>query len=335
MASGSPRKASLRRAILRSGLLLPLLARPARAEPEQLRLALLRFGTTAWEAETIRREGLDRAAGIELVIREVASGEAAKVALQAGAVDLIVTDWIWVARQRAAGAALTCLPYSRAVGALMTPPDSSLRDLPDLRGKRLGIAGGPLDKSWLLLRALARAEHGLMLDRAAEAVFAAPPLLEEELARGRLDAVLTYWQSAARLEIRGCRAALTVQEVVRRLGVGEDAPLLCFAFREDVARSRRAAIAGFAAASRDAKRLLATSDAAWEALGPRLGTTDPALRAALRAGYVAGIPGRFGAAERDAAARLHAILADLGGETLVGRATGPLDQGTFWPIGPS
>ncbi len=45
------------------------------------------------------------------------------------------------------------LPYSSTEGALMVPGDSPVRSVADLAGKRLGVAGGPLDKNWLLLRA--------------------------------------------------------------------------------------------------------------------------------------------------------------------------------------
>ena len=48
-----------------------------------------------------------------------AGEDATNVALQAGAVDIIVTDWLWVSRQRSAGSDLTLFPYSTAVGAIM------------------------------------------------------------------------------------------------------------------------------------------------------------------------------------------------------------------------
>ena len=47
-----------------------------------------------------------------------------------------------------------------AVGGVMVRPDSGVYTLADLRGKRLGVAGGPLDKSWLLLRGLRPSHRG-------------------------------------------------------------------------------------------------------------------------------------------------------------------------------
>src|SRR5215210_1951785 len=120
-------------------LLASLMAFGAGAgELRAVRVGLLKFGTVAWEIDTMRHHGLDRRRGLDVAPVEFATNEAAKVALQAGAVDLIVTDWPWVARQRAEGADFSFVPYSRAVGALMVPPASNIDSLNDLKGKRIG-----------------------------------------------------------------------------------------------------------------------------------------------------------------------------------------------------
>ncbi|MEZ5453671.1 MAG: ABC transporter substrate-binding protein [Thiothrix sp.] len=56
----------------------------------------------------------------------------------------------------------------------MVKPDSGIKTLADLKGKKLGVAGGPSDKSWLLLRAYAKQTAGLDLQAEAEPQFAAP-----------------------------------------------------------------------------------------------------------------------------------------------------------------
>jgi NitT/TauT family transport system substrate-binding protein len=300
------------------------------AETPTIKIGLLRFGTVAWELDTIRHHGLDRKHGFIAAPAEFATNEAAKVALQAGAVDMIVTDWPWVARQRAEGADFAFIPYSRAVGMLLVSKASDIATLSDLKGKRIGVAGGPLDKSWLLLRAFAHKQLGMDLAKEAAPVFAAPPLLSEELARGRLDAVLTYWHYAARLEAEGARPLLTVADIIRRLGVEGDVPMLGYAFREGWASRQPTALQGFVAASREAKATLGSSREEWTRLVPLIGTSDPGTLDALQAGYRAGIPLRWTDAERKAATDLYAILRDLGGEKLVGQAD-TVDPGTFWP----
>jgi NitT/TauT family transport system substrate-binding protein len=186
-----------------------------------------------------------------------------------------------------------------------------------------------LDKSWLLLRALAQSELGLDLAEDADPVFAAAPLLSAEFERGHLDAILTYWHFAARLRAGGARPLITVAQMIERLGVEAEVPMLGYAMREDWAADRAEALAGFVQASRAAKDVLAQSDEEWQALAPQIGADDPASLAALRDGYRDGIPTRWGDAERAAAARLFSVLVKVGGEELVGPAV-ELPPGTFW-----
>jgi NitT/TauT family transport system substrate-binding protein len=57
---------------------------------------------------------------------------------------------------------------------------------------------------------------------------------------------------------------------------------------------------------------------------------DEATFLALREGFRRGIPRRWGKAEREDAVRLFAVMAELGGEELVGKNP-QLQPGTFWP----
>jgi len=130
------------------------------AEPVTIRVGILQYGTASWELDVMERKGFAAAEGVRLRLVPLALKDAANIALQGGAVDVIVTDWIWVARQRAEGRDYTFVPYSRAVGGVMVRPDAGAKSIADLRGKRLGVAGGALDKSWLLLRAYSRKTLG-------------------------------------------------------------------------------------------------------------------------------------------------------------------------------
>ena len=122
-----------------------------------IRAAVLKIGTVNWELQTILREGLDRAHGFRLEVQTYADTAATHLAVRGGAADLAVADMIWLARQRAAGRDYVFIPYSRAVGGSWCPRAARRRPWPICAGGKIGIAGGPLDKSWLILRAYARA----------------------------------------------------------------------------------------------------------------------------------------------------------------------------------
>ena len=305
-----------------------LAAAAATASGHQVRVGVLKFGTVHWELDVIRTHKLAEQQGIDLRIVELGSKRATAVALQGGGADIIVTDWIWVSRQRAEGRDYAFAPYSLSVGGLMVRPDAGIATLADVQGRKVGVAGGPVDKSWLLLQAYAK-RGGLDLARSVEPTFGAPPLLNELIKRGDLPAVLNFWHYNARLKAAGMQELLTTAEILPELGITRPIPLLGWVFNRAWANGHRDALDGFLRASYSAKHLLLESDAEWERLEPKMKVSDAATAAALRDAYRLGIPREFGGADREAAARAFAILAAEGGEKLVG-ASDTLDAGTFW-----
>ena len=305
-----------------------LAASCAAATGHDVRVGVLKFGTVHWELDVIQTHELAAKQGVDLQVVKFGSKRATSVALQGGGADVIVTDWIWVSRQRAEGRDYAFAPYSLSVGGLMVRPDSGIAELADLAGRKVGIAGGPVDKSWLLLQAYAK-RGGLDLAAVVEPTFGAPPLLNELMQRGDLPAVLNFWHYNARLRAAGMKELMPAAEILPALGVDRPIPLLGWVFNRSWANENTDAVAGFLRASYSAKHLLLTSDEEWKRLEPKMKVSDAATAVALRDAYRLGIPRRFGAADREAAARAFAILAAEGGEKLVG-ASDTLDPGTFW-----
>jgi NitT/TauT family transport system substrate-binding protein len=299
------------------------------ADLGEIRVGVLEFGTVSWELDVIKHHKLDAKHDFNLQVQGFGSGQATDVALQGGAVDAIVDDYLWVSRQRADGELLTFIPYSSTVGTVMVPPGSGIASLAALKGKKIGVAGGPIDKSWLLIRGLATKRHGMDLAAEAEPVYGAPPLLNQKIEDGELDAVLNYWHFAARLEAKGYKPLVGVDDAIAELGVKSVPPQIGYVFRESFGHDHPGLIEAFAAASQDAKRLLLTDDE-WARIRPLTRAEDDATFEALKRSYQAGIVKHWGEAERADAAKLYAILADLGGEKLVGQAK-ELAPGTFWP----
>jgi len=310
-------------------LLLPTLVSPLAAEEAPLRLGLVKFGSGAWVIDVVRREEQDKLAGLVLQTVDLANPAAGEVALQAGGVDVILSDFLWVARQRAAGQPLVFIPRSSALGEVLVPAGSSIHSLADLEGKKLGIAGGPLDKSWLLLRAYSRNLLGHDIAGRVSPMFGAPPLLSQELAQGRLDAVLTFWPFAARLAVQGQRSLLSMADVMRGLGFDAPVPLMGFAVNEVWAKAHPQALVKFLAATSAADQQLARSDEEWRLLRPLTAAEDDATLVALRDRYRAGIGDGSDAGAEAQAARLYRILAEIGGAELTGGAP-TLPGGTFW-----
>lgn len=295
---------------------------------ETLRVAVQKSGTFAWELAVIRAHGLDRQANLSVRILELASPEAGKIALRAGSADVIVSDWLWVSRERGLGARLTFYPYSSALGAVMVPAASPIRTLADLRDRKLAVAGGPIDKNWLLLQAWSK-QRGLDLKSASTIVYGAPPLLTAKTLSGEMDATLNYWNFCAVLEAKGFRRVAGVEELLPQLGAAGRTAMIGYVFDESWAGANRDMIARFIAMTRGAKEILATSDAEWEQIATLTGAPDAATLHAYRDRYREGIPRRPVADEEADARVLYRVLATVGGRELVGPAQ-ELDPGTFY-----
>ena len=293
---------------------------------ESLRLALQATGTTVWELAAIQALHLDKEAGLELKITELASTEAGKIALLGGSADIIVSDWMWVARERAGGANLTFHPASTGIGAVVSK-SATINGVKDLEGKKLGVAGGALDKSWLLLKAYAL-KQGVDLEKRATVVYGAPPLLAEKLAQGEDDAVLEFWNFALDLEARGFHRAIEMTEVEKGLGAGREAIVTGYVFHDDFARARADALERFFTMMKKTKSLLASDDEAWRAAAARIGARDQATLDLYRKRYIESIPKGTPSEQEADAAKLFAVLAQIGGEKLVGPAK-KLDAGVF------
>ena len=306
-----------------------LVSAPAGAEPV-VRLGILQFGSVQWVADVIRRHALDTRHGFALRGTTLANTDAGRVSLMAGASDVILSDWPFVAAQRVAGSKLCFAGFSSASGGIMTTADSPIRGLADLPGRRLGVAGGPADKSWLVVQAAARARHGLDLAAAVSSVYGAPPLLGAKLRQGELDAVLTYWNFAAALQAQGFRQAVSVADCVSALDISPRISMIGFVFHQDWADANRPSIDGFLAAVGDAERLLAQSGAEWDAVRPLMRADDDALFARLRQRFVSGMNRADAAEQARGAARLLAILHKTGGARAADGVE-TLPPGVFWP----
>jgi len=303
---------------------------PAIGGPSIVRLGTLQFGTVQWVADVIREHALDTGHGITLQTNILANTDAGRVALMANAADVVTSDWMFVAAQRAAGTKLCFAPFSSSLGGIMVRPGSPIKSLSGLAHCRLGVAGGPVDKSWLIVRAATKAAAGFDPADAADVVYAAPPLLNAKLMQNELDAVLTFWNFAARLEAADYRQVVSVSDCARDLGMPAAMCLLGFVFHEDWGRQNPNAIEGFLAAATAAQDLMVKSEPVWREIRPLMNAPEDALFETFRRRFLAGIARPSADAQEHAAAQLFGVLLRTGGS----RGTDGVEQlpaGIFWP----
>jgi NitT/TauT family transport system substrate-binding protein len=297
------------------------------AEPPQIKVGTLKFGTVNWELKVISG-GIDNKHGFTLAQVDFADKDATSIALQSGDVDVIVTDWIWVAMQRRLGHNFTFVPFSRSVGAVMADPAKGIHSVADLAGRSLGVAGGATDKSWVLLQAYARKVANLELKDKADVQFGAPPLLNELVQRGKLDAVLNFWNFNARLKPKGYVAVISIRDILPALGLDADPPLLGWVFSERWATDHPELAKGLIDASYEAKALMKSDEAVWDRLRPIMDADDDAVFRALKEGYREGIPGRYERKDIAAAESAFAVMRKADPASVANLEA--LPHGTFW-----
>jgi len=296
------------------------------AEP-QVKVGTLKFGTVNWELKVIS-DGIDKKHGFTLQRVDFADKDATSIALQSGDVDVIVTDWIWVAMQRSLGHNFTFVPFSRSVGAVMADPAKGIHSIADLAGHSIGVAGGATDKSWVLLQAYARKVANLELKDKADIQFGAPPLLNELVQRGKLDAVLNFWNFNARLKPKGYVAVVSIRDILPALGLDADPPLLGWVFSDKWATDHPDLAKSLIDASYEAKALMKSDDAVWDKLRPIMDADDDAVFQALKDGYRDGIPDRYERKDIAAAESAFAVMRKADPASVANLEA--LPHGTFW-----
>ncbi len=298
------------------------------AEKPTLHLGVLAFGTVNWELTTLENAGLTQNAPYQLHITPLATPQSGKIALQSNTVDMIVADWVWVSRLRSQGYDYTFYPYSETSGGLIVPKQSSIQKISDLAGSKLGIAGGELDKNWLLLQALAQTQS-VDLNQTVQKVFGAPPILNQQLVQNRLDAVLTYWHFAARLQAKGYHQVLNGQQILAELGIKQGLPMLGYVFNRQWAHKHQSALKQFFNDVAKARQLLCKDERAWQAILPLIKSENKAEQTLLRRRYCAGQVTDWSPKKRAAAETIYQLLKKLSHNKLTGSSE-QIQAGTFW-----
>jgi len=307
---------------------IPVTANPT-ADLAKVRVGVLKYGTVNWEIAVIKHYQLDKKYNFNLEIMPLSNKNASAVALQSKAVDIILGDWLWVNRQRFNDKNYSLVPTSIASGGLYVKGNSTATSLADLNQVKIGVAGGSVDKNWLLLQAYAQKKYQLKLKDHAEIVFATPPLLNRLMQRDNVDAAINFWHYNARLTANGYKLLVSVPQMLAELGITNKVPLLGWVFEQEWAVKHNQKLTGFLQASNEAKQLLLQCDEEWQRIRPLTKAENDEVFIALKKEYRARVLDKFGPEEIKATKQIFAILAEQGGRDLVGKATS-LAAGTFW-----
>jgi NitT/TauT family transport system substrate-binding protein len=213
---------------LRKTLLTILFAASALASAQTgdaVRVGLEAVGTFSWVTYAMEHYGVDQELGLNLETTTYATKQAKELALRAGEADIVVDDFLGPVLWREQGIpAKAVYPYSLATGGVVVAAGSDIQSVEDLRDSTLA-ATNLRDKSLLILRTLGVSQYGFDPQLEGEVIAAAPPLMEELLARGEVDAAIPPWHFIARMVGSGdYREVIANTEMLEQLGMSSDHP---------------------------------------------------------------------------------------------------------------
>jgi len=279
-------------------------------------------GTQSYPPFVIKKFGLDKKYGFNLEVIPFSNSQAAIAAVQGKSVEAVVQDWTTIARMRNQNIPIIGVaPFLAYVNTVLVPADSEIRNIGDLKGKRLGIFS-KTSSDWILLQAAAKKSYNVDLSKEATLHEGAPALLRGTMEQGQLDATLMYNSLTPDMLLSGkAKLLITVHDIVAEMGITE-VPYLMYAMREDYAKENPENARAFVAAYREAIDILLTNAEVWQEQGEIM-KLAPEATEMFRQGANKEFVKEFKPEMADAIKETFAILLDVAGPEIVGMTAMP------------
>lgn len=263
----------------------PFAAHPGHAQgaPAPLRIGVIGSSGQAELTTAIQKYGLDREHGLDVQVTDYAAPGQQYTLLRAGTIDVAIGNFVDLHRQRRAGLSIKAFHgYQRYNNPVIVKTGSSIAQFADLRGRKVGGFGNTF-LDWLVLRAAGKKAHGLDVETDATSVVAAPPLLNQFLMRGEIDAAIQFSSLAiAPLTTGEVRAIADLESLLREAQFNAEAFYTQWFITEQWLDRYGSALDRVYATFAGGYDRLTKDDAVWVELAQRVRITDPKLVAAYR-----------------------------------------------------
>jgi NitT/TauT family transport system substrate-binding protein len=229
-----------------------------------IRVIFSPFSTQSFALSVIQKFGLDRAHGFQFVTVPGGSTEASLSAIQSGSANIADFNWLDLARLNSNGGDVVAIAPTLEFGAdyFLVPQQSSIRNVGDWKGKRIGTSSRA-NVDWALTLAEAKQRYHMDLDRDVRIQEASPNLLRGLLQQNQLDGSIIYNNIAPDLIAGGkFKSMAQLKDFASDLRI-PSAPFLMFVASRKYIAAHPNNVRAFAAAYREAVGILRTRDDAW------------------------------------------------------------------------
>jgi NitT/TauT family transport system substrate-binding protein len=248
----------------------------------------LRFAVIGSAGQTevpfaLQQAGLDKKYGINIEIIDFAAPGQQYNMFRSGAADIAGGNFIDLLRQRKGGNAIQAIHgFQGYNNAFVVRPNSSVKAFADLRGRKVGTFGTTF-LDWLIVRAAGKKAYNVDLQNDATLVSGAPPLLNQFLARGEVDATLQFSSlTLAPIARSEQRVLIDLPALMKAAGFRSDLFYVQWMITEKWAKANPQALTRLPKMLSEAYALLNRDDGLWPALAQRINISDPAIIAAYR-----------------------------------------------------
>jgi NitT/TauT family transport system substrate-binding protein len=221
-------------------------------------------GSQLFPVQIMQTKGIAAKHGIEIDLQRVASPTASYTVMQSGDFHIGFGGWLSVAVLRSKGFKLSNV-YSMVsyTNDVMVKADSPIRNMSELKGKRIGLFGGANAATTWLFRVVAVKHFGFDPTRDAKIHFGAPPLLIGMLEKGELDAILILDPFITQLLETGKFKSIANLGRIWREKSGQEPMLVAVTVNEPWAKANPDVTRRFVAAFREALIYLRNRPEVW------------------------------------------------------------------------
>lgn len=252
-------------------------------EAPTLRFAVIGSGGQTEVPFAIQRAGLDKKYGINIEIIDFAAPGQQYNMFRSGAADIAGGNFIDLLRQRKGGNAIRAIHGFQAYSNMfVVRSNAPIRQFADLKGKKVGTFGTTF-LDWLIARAAGKRAYDVDLQTDATLAPGAPPLLNQFLARGEVDATLQFSSLTLAPVARGeQRPLIDLPALMQAAGFRSDLFYVVWMITEKWANANPAAVRRLPAMLNESYAVLKGDDTLWPTLAQRINITDPPIIAAYR-----------------------------------------------------
>jgi NitT/TauT family transport system substrate-binding protein len=177
---------------------------------------------------------------------------------------------------------IVVFPLTGYTDDVVARADSPFKSIADLKGRRVGISGGPATESVWLFRLEAVRFYGFDLFKEAKVQFGAAPLLMGLLENREVDAIMIQNPQVVQLVETGKFRSIASLGEVWREKTGQDPLFVSVAMNEPWARANPDVAKRFVAAYKEALEYLKTHADVWPEVAKSLGIKTEAGAKLLR-----------------------------------------------------